>query len=273
MKFGMSAAEAAEEPSRGGGSSDYIRRLKDGENTQRICQEPPEWTYFWEHFNPAGFSFPCPRKKDDPIDMCPGCSSEIEKMKKVAYRAAFNCIRSYNGTDYVNVLKVPQTVADKLENRYKRFGTVTDRDYIISRYKTAGDRYDFDVEGTTPTPIDLRKEEWHDIESLLQKEWDDAWGNPAVAEANARAAQAAAADPSNALVEARVTRPTIAPEKPKVQPEEPPFEEERTYQAAELRSMDPEALITLIKNEMHLEPPVSLTTSSMLVDWLIELQS
>jgi len=73
VRFGKSKTEAAEEPGRGGGG-DFIRYLKDGSTTFRILQEQDEWVYFWEHFSPAGFSFPCPRSADDPVEMCPGCT-------------------------------------------------------------------------------------------------------------------------------------------------------------------------------------------------------
>ncbi len=265
MRFGKSAEEAAEEPGRGGGSGDFIRYLKPGDNLMRILQDPPEWVYYWEHFSPAGFSFPCPRGKDDPKDMCPGCSSDNEKMAKVSRKIAFNVLTSFNGTEYVNAFKIGPMVSDKLDNRYKRFGTVTDRDYTITKYKTGGDRWDFDVEGSTPTPIDLRKEEWKDIEALLQASWDEAWGDPNQAQANLQAS-------NTPEVAETPKRPTIAVT-PKAQPEEPPFEEEQAYNEADLRSMDHTALVSLINNEMKMIPPSTLTTSDAVVDWLLELQS
>ena len=266
MRFGKNATEAAEEPSRGGAGGKFMRYLKDGDNTMRILQEPDEWTYYWEHFSPGGFSFPCPRAADDPIENCPGCSSDNEKMKKVNRRIAFNVLHSFNGTEYVDVMKVGNMVADKLENRYKRFGTVTDRDYTITRYKGSGDRYDFDVEGSTPTPIDLRKEEWKDPEELLQQAWDDAWGDPNQAAANRQATEAAA--------KPVMSRPTIAPA-PKVQSAEPPSEpqEEKTFQEADLRKMDRDLLINLIGEEMQLPVPATLKTTDAIVDWLMALQA
>lgn len=260
MRFGKSAEEAAEEPSRGGGGGQFIKYLKEGDNTVRILQEPEEWKYYWEHFAPAGFSFPCPRGKDDPKEICPGCSSDNEKMSKVNRRIAFNVLHSFNGTEYVDAMKIGPMVSDKLDNRYKRFGTITDRDYTITKYKSSGDRWDFDVEGNTPTPIDLRKEDWKDIEALLQQAWDDAWGDSAQAAANKQATEAP-------------KRPTIAAA-PKPQPEDPPFEEEKAYQEADLRAMKPEDLLQVINKEMKMVPPSTITNdSTAMVDWLMELQS
>jgi hypothetical protein len=180
-------------------------------------------------------------------------------MKKVNRRIAFNVLTSFNGVEYVNAMKIGPMVSDKLDNRYKRFGTVTDRDYTITKYKSSGDRWDFDVEGSTPTPVDLRKEDWKDIEALLQQAWDDAWGDPSQAAANKQATEAP-------------KRPTIAAT-PKPQPEEPPFEEEKAYNEADLRSMDHTALVHLIEHEMKMVPPSTLETSDAVVDWLMELQS
>jgi len=266
MRFGSSKDEAATEPSRGGSGGDFIRYLKDGSTTMRILQEQDEWKYYWEHFSPAGFSFPCPRKPSDPVEDCPGCASDNEKMSKVNRKIAFNALTSFNGVEYVNVWKIGPMVADKLENRIKRFDTITDRDYTITKYKTSGDRWDFDVEGATPTPVDLRKQDWKDIEALLQQAWDDAWGDPATAAANTKASATATEAPrSNAK------RPTIAPA-PVVDDEEPPFEE-KVYQEADLRALDYEVLLKMIKDDMNIEPPAKMTTSDQVVDWLMELQS
>lgn len=270
MRFGKSAQEAAQEPGRGGGGN-FIKYLKDGDNTMRILQEPDEWLYYWEHFSPAGFSFPCPRGKDDPIEDCPGCSSNNEKMKKVSRKIAFNILHSFNGTEYVDAFKIGPMVSEKLENRYKRFATITDRDYTITKYETAQKRTDFDVEGHEPTPVDLHKSEWKDIEALLAASYEEHWGDPNQAAANLQASETTEAPPK---------RPTIAPQ-PRpgtvqradvpVQPEEPPFEPEKVYQEADLRAMDPEVLRKLIVAEMKVTPPATLSTADELVDWLMNV--
>jgi hypothetical protein len=265
MRFGRSAAEAAQEPRRGGGGGDFIKYLRDGDNVMRILQEPDEWVHFWEHFAPGGVSFPCPRAADDPIEDCPGCSSDNEKMKKVSKKVAFNILHSFNGTEYVDAFKIGPMVAEKLENRFKRLDTITDRDYTITRYKTSNDRYDFDVEGGTPTPVDLRKEEWRDIESMLADAWNDVWGDTPQAQANRQTVESAPVQG----VSSSPARITIAPA-PKAQ-EEPPFEEE-TVREEDLRAMDYSALEELIKVSMRLTPPPTLVTTDALVDWLMTLQ-
>jgi hypothetical protein len=265
MKFGKSAAEAAQDD-RGGAGGDYIRYLKEGPNTFRILQEPDEWLYYFEHFSPAGFSFPCPRGKNDPVSVCPGCSSDNDKMSKVSRKIAFNVLMSFNGTEYVNAFKIGPMVSEKLENRFKRFDTITDRDYTITKYKTSADRWDFDVEGGTPTPVDLHKDQWKDIEALLAQSYEEAWGDPQKAAANSKASDEAAKDPA-------VASPPVRMKIDPAQPEEPPFEQEKAYKEADLRRMDPQALLALIKDELKIEPPSSLTTTPEVVDWLMALQS
>jgi hypothetical protein len=259
VRFGKSKEEADQEPARGGGGGDFIRYLKEGATTIRILQEQEEWKYYWEHFSPANFSFPCSGEAD-----CPGCTSDNDKMKKVSRKIAFNALNSFNGVEYVNVWKVGPTVADKLENRIKRFNTITDRDYTITRYKSSGDRWDFDVEGDVPTPVNLRKEEWKDIEAMLQQSWDEAWGNPDLARVNQQATEMAA-EPQ---AEPRRGRMTIAPQ----QSEQPPFEE-KVVAEGDLRKMDHPDLLKLIKAEMDLEPPATLVTTDSVVDWMLDLQS
>lgn len=260
MRFGKSKDEAAEEPGRTGGGGDFIKYLKEGNTTFRILQEQDEWKYYWEHFSVDGYSFPCPRAVDDPIEMCPGCSSDNEKTSKVSRKIAFNALHSFNGQEYVDVFKVGPMVADKLENRIKRYGTITDRDYTVSKYKSSGDRWDFDVEGDTPTPVDLRKEDWKDIEAMLQQAWDDAWNSPEK--------KVWAEEPQEAQEAAR-PRVSIAPT-PK-QDDEPPFE--REVKESDLRAMDHDVLLKMIKDEMDLVPPATLVTSDAVVDWLMDLQS
>jgi hypothetical protein len=274
MRFGKSAAEAADEPSRGGAGGDFIRYLKEGDNTMRILQDPDDWTYYWEHFSPSGFSFPCPNTGDDAD--CPGCSSENEKMSKLNRRIAFNVLQSWNGQDYVNAFKIGPMVSEKLENRFARFSTLTDRDYTITKYKTKQDRWDFDVEGHTPSPVDPNLYELKDIEVMLKQQWDDAWGE------GKDKVQKKRTDPWEPVEAAGATgrsagqkparRTTIAPAPKEAAQEEPPFEE-KTYQEADLRRMDYEDLVALVKSDMDVTPPDTVTTTDGVVDWLMNIQA
>lgn len=185
MKFGKSYDEISQDTSGETGAGGWIKNLKDGDNTFQIVQEPEEWVGYWEHYNPGGFPFPCTGDRKN----CPGCVSSNEKMKKASRKIAFNVLEGTEG--YVNVYKVPKTVADKLANRAERLGTITDREYTITRLvsKVNGrDQYDFDVESGDKREVDRAALELRDVETMLAKAYDDAWGDGAKAketEANA----------------------------------------------------------------------------------------
>lgn len=271
MKFGKSAAEAAEEPSRGGGGGDFIRYLKDGDTTFRIIQEPDDWTYYWEHFSPSGFSFACPRGADEAEDVCPGCSSNNEKMKKVSRKVAFNVVQGYNGQDYVNVYKVSNALAEKLKNRYARQTTLLDRDYTITKIKTSGDRVDYDLEGSLPTPIDVSKFELKNIEQMLADQYYENWGDGDRAQKNlAEVNQLSREDE----VVAKVRGLSVAPA-PKVQPQDPPSEPvaqraEKVVEEADLRQMTLEEITLLVKTEVGEPIPPECDTTAKVVDWLMK---
>jgi hypothetical protein len=262
MKFDMTAEEMAE-VNTGGGTS-FFRYLKDGDNEFRIAQEPSEWVRYLEHYNPNGYPFPCSRQPD-----CNGCTSDNVKMQGVSKRVAFNVIEG----EYNNVWKIPVTVADKLENRHQRIGTITDRTYRITRLKTgSGDkaRYDFDVEGMdkVDSPIDTTK--FHDIQKMLQEAWDEAWGTSSKVQATvSNAAQAQSETDLRAKIEANreaVTR--------QLQPADPPSEpEEQVVNAADLRALDLWDLAALAVKEGFGKPPTTVTTPDEMVDWMISVQT
>jgi hypothetical protein len=257
MKFGKSAEEAETEPSRGSGGSEYMKYLKDGDNEFRVLDEPEQWVYYWEHYNPEGFSFPCTNDQDT----CPGCTSDSEKMAKVSRRVAFN---AYDG-QYTNVWKVPKTVADKLKNRFARLGTITDRTYIVTRLKTgsgATARYDFDMEGKSPEPLDeaIWKEFWRDPEELLANAFQEAWGSVDQPQAQERKAPEGGSELS--------LKERLAAERAK-QEAEAKAEPEKVVSEAELRQMSGPTLVELCEKEGYGTPPQSLISSDEIVDWML----
>jgi len=263
MRFGKSAEEAAQEEPRGGGG-DFIRYLKDGDTTFRILQEPEDWVYYWEHFNPGGYSFPC---LSDDRENCPGCTSDVEKMKKASRKIAFNVMQSYQGTEYVNVYKVPSTLADKLKNRHARIGTITDRDYTITKYKGAGDKVDYDLEGDAPSKVDLDSYDLKDIEEMLEASYNESWGDALAAkESRAKAAEAS----SDADVAAKVKKNAAEqsedpPSKPKAQSDEAEGEIEVTEE--QLRSMKAKDLKIMCLQEFDTLPEGE--SSDEIVDWMM----
>jgi hypothetical protein len=248
MKFGMSPEEAASEPARGGGGGGFIKYCKEGKNVLRILDEPDKWIYFWEHYNPTGFSFPCTRDRDT----CPGCTSDVEKMKKASYKVAMNC---FDG-QYTNVWKFPnQAVGEKLKARYERIGTIRDRDYMITQIKSAGGT-DYDVEGLEKEPLtESQVEEFQqymsDPEQLLAEAYEQSWGDSALTR------EVKTEKPKGDKPTARA----------KIKKEEPV--EEKVYTESELRAMDPWVLADLCKNEGYGDIPVGTESPDQIVDWML----
>lgn len=259
MKFGKSEDEALAEPPRGGGGGDFMKYCREGDNRLRIIDEYPTWNWYWEHFNPGGFAFPCTNDRDT----CPGCTSDVEKMQKASRKIAFN---AFDG-EYTNVWKVPKTVADKLKARYERIGTLKDRDYIIRQIVTKTGKnttYDYDVEGLEKEEFDYAEVEQYvkDPEVMLAQAYEDAWGDDAkVRESRTRAKDSE----QTTQVRAKIER---------AQKAESPAEkvEEKVYTEDQLRKMDVWDLAALCKAEgMGNVPP--LGTSDEIVDWMLDQQT
>lgn len=251
MRFSKSAEEAEKDTRTSAGGS-FIKYLKDGDQTLRILQEPDEWRYYWEHFNPSGFPFPCSNESD-----CPGCNSDLEKMKKVQRRAAFN---AWDG-QYHNVWKIPNTVAEKLKVRADRLGTITDRDYTITRIKTGqGDsaRWDYDIEGGSKEGSDADIEDLIDIEQMLGQAFEDAWGSSPKVE------RATSAKVRNL--------PPVNSEDPPSEPEpeqDSQGEGEAEVSEMQLRKMTAVQLRKFCKDNGMEQPPEFLRNRDGIVDWMM----
>lgn len=257
MRFGQTWEEAQKEPT--GQSQSWMKWLKKGDTTFRILQEPNEWKAYWEHFNPEGYPFPC---NSQDRDNCPGCQSDNEKMKRASRKVAFNVLEG----EFVNVYKVPKTVADTLDNRFQRVGTITDRDYIISRIESrntdGSTRTTYDIEGQDKIKVNIDALELKNIEQMLGEAYDRSWGNPdaaMVTRENAKYDQA----------EADMRKKLLAQQAE--QPKKPPFEE-ASYDEAVLRKMEPEELFALIEDKESLPQDVAWMSPDDIVDWMIAQQ-
>jgi len=158
--FGSQAAvkKALEKGSGGGGLT--WRVPIDGSIQVRFLTEPESWQYYYEWYDEASRTY-------RPLQ-------EGENQKKVSYRVLANVVlRGDDGDERggrVVPLKMTKDLAARVSNRYERSGTITNRDFTLSRTgKTMNDtKYDADAE-----PIDkqsLTKWELLDLEDVLEKE-------------------------------------------------------------------------------------------------------
>lgn len=250
MKFGSTWDEVQSEPVTGGGA--YLKYFRNGDTTFRIIQEPNDWVGYWEHFNPEGFSFPCTGDRKS----CPGCTSDNQKMSKASRKIIIQVLEG----EYVNAYKFPRTLADKLANRAERLGTIRDRDYTISRFKS-GDKVEYDIEGGDKIPVDFSKLSYLDVEKMLQDSFNESWGDSEKAQ---RSRDGAAHAQMDADLKANL----------KAQEERPDFksaEAANVYDEADLRAMSKSALLGVMQAE-KVEVPKNSDDMSVdeLVDWLLE---
>lgn len=268
MRFGQSTAEQ-EAAMQDRGDSAFIKYLKKGDNTFQIVDEYDKWTWYWDHYNPGGFPFPCTNDRET----CPGCTSDNEKMRKASRRAAFN---AYDG-EYTNVWKVPKTVAEKLKNRHDRLGTITDRPYRITQIQNDQGFYDYDIEGEAPAKLDMTEisKYLRDPEDLLAAAYDDAWGSSskAATQSSPLASADRVAERQTGFKASEVQDEVAARRRPTIQRTEPvqePVQEpEKVYSEAELRQMDAFGLLTLCDKEGLPEVPSDVKTTDEIVDWML----
>lgn len=247
MKFGQSY-EDSKTGSEVTGNSSFIRYFKKPATTFRILQNPEEWVSYWEHFNPGGHPFPCTGDRN----ACPGCTSDNDKMSRASKRVAINVLEG----EYVNVYKFPKTLAEKLENRAQRIGTVTDRDYTIYKMQSQNTdgsiKTEYDIEGGDKIAIDLGSYKTLNVEEMLASAYEDSWGEGNKTETVLKIV----ADTDQEDLEKKTAE---VKEEPK----------DKTYTEEELREMDLGQILTVCEHE-GVEPPKSLMSTKEVVDWLLE---
>lgn len=265
MRFGQDPKEAAKDVRNSGGGQ-WFKYMKDGDTTYRLLQNPDDWVYWWEHFAGQN-SFPCTNERET----CPGCTSENEKTAKANRKVSFNVLEEGR---YVNVYKVPPLLADKFKLRYERIGTLTDRDYTVTRYKSGADKVDYDVEANAPAEIDLSKFELKDIEQMLVQAYDEAWGDSAKVKATKQALDdAEAQDKLKARMDkAQAEQPLPPPSEPKADAK---AAGETEVSEADLRAKSFPALVAFLTKEGVTVNEDVLETGDVntIVDWLLVNQS
>ena len=133
--------------------------LPQSDTTIRILQDPDDWTYCWEHFCNTGSRSRAPTRS-----RALGAPATTRR-KKPNRRISSTCC-SPKQPRLRERVQVRPDGGGQAEQPVRPVQHLTDRDYTISKYKTSGDRWDFDVEGHCParsTPA----YEFHDLETML----------------------------------------------------------------------------------------------------------
>ncbi len=159
--FGTQQAAAAAITRRGGSGTQTIP--KDGSIQVRFLTEPDEWAKFDEVWDPS-------TNRTRPVLEGEQFGDDPDRRPTVRILASV-ILRDGDRGDRVVPLKMPRSLAKSLLNRGERYGTVTDRDYVLSRTGSGlGTEYDVDAE--PPSAVNLGKYEKVDLVAVLNAEAD-----------------------------------------------------------------------------------------------------
>lgn len=140
---------------KGGSGGAWIKYIpKNSSMNVRFIQEPEEWVNYVEHYDQTiRKSYPCNSEAS-----CPGCATGERKSNRYLANAVDV------DSDRVIPLQMPKDLANRLVVRYERNGTMTDRDFELSRAGEGLDTtYDLDAGAVDRrkidkyTPLDLIK--------------------------------------------------------------------------------------------------------------------
>lgn len=143
---------------KGSGGGAFIKSIPDGSYTVRFLTEPDEWYGYYEVW------------LDDVKRYVPKVEGmEIGPDQRVTFRYLANALDVDEGK--VVPLKVPRDLANRISMRADRYGTITDRDYEITR---AGSQKNtvYDITPEEKSPVDLRRFELHDLEKVLVESYE-----------------------------------------------------------------------------------------------------
>ena len=284
MKFGRKVSDPNTNTGGGGG---FIKYLRDGDTTLRFLEEPTEWTEYWEHFDKnSQRSYPCTNQRDT----CPGCvlktkdEEEAERdnrQPRVWGAQKRYLVNALGSNGYVDLWKMPGSLMPSLQRYADRFGTITDREYTLSKFEANG-RTQYDAERGDKDFIDLSpyRNKMADHEAALQKAWIEVFGAPpeetleaapAVSSKPTPTAESAADDKVSSWG-AKAAEDDVPPSEPAGSAEaeqEIDTAAEREILESDLRQMSPDEIKTLI-DQAGLPPiPFESDDSNELADYLI----
>lgn len=153
----------------GGGDRAYIQYIgQDEEKLVRFLTEPDEWFRYYEHYDPVLKFFPCTG------DDCVGCDSEVEKTARASQRYLANVL--VVDDNRVVPMKMAKDLANRVLNKFERYGTLLERDFILSRTGTGRDTA-YDVDAEAPSEVDVESYDLLDLGQVLEDLLDYALGD------------------------------------------------------------------------------------------------
>lgn len=246
------------ESSEGGG--EYIHNFKEGTTVVRFLEELEDWTAYWETYNPEGRNgkgafFPSPGK-DSPYNG-----------ERSSRRYLVNCLVNGNVTIY----KVPASLIDRIARRADKFGTLTDRDYEITRSgKGLQTEYDIEVGDKAKLDLSAYQNQILSHEKMLQDAFMEAWGKLPGDEDEDQSPREEKPAKREVKSETKVAEGEDPPSEP--QREQEGDAEETILSEAQIRDMSRSELIQLSK-DAGLDADVDDMSRSELADYIIETLS
>lgn len=144
-----------------------VYRLDDEESlTVRFLHEPyrvdgkPGWYKYREHWTDEFKKFPCLGAAND----CPGCE-EGDRGSLRWLAAALDIV-----TNKVITIMLPQMLVVALQNRYKKHGTIMDRDYELVRSTGANDRTTYTANQESPARRSTSRFHVPDLKLILLRD-------------------------------------------------------------------------------------------------------
>jgi len=168
-------------PGKAGSVSKAKKQLKKGSGNRlissvpakssiivRFLTEPEEWFGYHEVYD------------EEQKEMYPLLSGMTEghKGEKASFRYLANAVITESEYDQdigkVHALRLPKTLANQLILKYEKFGTLTDRDYDLTR---SGEGFDtvYDATPESKSKFAFSKYEVKDLEDVLLKSYDAVW--------------------------------------------------------------------------------------------------
>lgn len=149
------------------GSSGSLYRIPSEGRTVRFLTEPDKWVKYFEHYDDSrtgDYNFPCVEGD------CEGCNDGLRASKRYLANAL-----NVEDTKVIPLV-LPSSLVSNLLKKYDKFGTMTDRDYELTKDGTGFDtEYDALYDG--PTKVKIDRYELLDLEntlvSLLDSEAED----------------------------------------------------------------------------------------------------
>lgn len=158
---------------KGGSGSGAIFRLKADETLKvRFLQEPDDWHEAYHHYIDQKFYW-CSRRN------CEHCDGGNRPRKAALANVVIMGSPRDGDVGKVVVMQMPPSLADQVLKRHEKFGTVTDRDYDLSREGSGlnDTKYSVDYDDRKRRDLSRWDDKLHDITAIVSADLASSGGS------------------------------------------------------------------------------------------------